>query len=207
MAELLYAADPTRARAWLGRIRPEDRASLPALALYEAREALARGASPDEFRALYARLVRFRDTPEGRAYPRVDETLAEIAGAVSRPKLARVHRDLDFRTRSRRAQPFLRDLESALEGGALSAARDALAKAELLAPASLELAELRMRLALVADDLEGFRRAVAVLRRIAGSPSAAIALENRLRAEHGLPLLPRLAPELLVGSAPAPPTD
>jgi spermidine synthase len=197
--ELLYESDAERARMWLEKIPAAERGGFPQLALYEAREALARGASLDELSAHYERVIAFRDSPEGRAHPGVDEDLARIADALGRPTTSRMHRDADFATRSRRAGPYLRALEEAIEARDAGAARSSLARVEALLPVSVEVAELRARLAFIENNPAGFERAVAMLRRVTPTLSRAIAIENRLRAEYGLPLLPQSPPERLFG--------
>ena len=189
--ELLYEVDRPGAYRLLSGLPPEARGAFPRLSLYDALATLDHQADGRTLGDHYDRILAFRDTRDGRTHPRTEDALARLADALGRTSAARAHRDLDLRARTARAQTYLSAAETALEADDLSEVRSALTRVEALLPASLRAAELRARVALAEDNAPAFGDAMRRVRSLTPTIEGGITIENRLRAEHALPLLPQ----------------
>ena len=194
--------DEVRAYEWLQRIPEAERSAFPRVALYQAKAALRRGERGSALEPLLASLSRFRATVEGRQLPGVAAVLAELAQAAGRPRLAAIHAEADRAERHRRAAPLLDHARAGLAEGHFDAATQALSQATSLVPGSPELLELQARVAAARGDAKGAERALGVLRSQASSAPQAIAHENSLRRDLGLPLLPLLDADEILAAAP-----
>jgi hypothetical protein len=174
------------------------------VALFAARAALREGAPPAALRERRAALERYRDTVEGRNFPGVEDTLAELARALGDAPAAAFHADAGRRERAAAAPAALERARAAFAAGRLDEAAGALDEMDRLAPGSPDALELRVRLALTRRDRRALEAAFAALRRAAPSLSEGVAAENRLRLALGLPLLPEEAPEVLAAAPAAP---
>jgi hypothetical protein len=198
----LHAEDPGAARRWFARIPEAERARFPRLAAFEAKAALDRGVGPAAARAHLDAVLRYRDTEEGRRVRGLAAVASELARAAGEADLARTLADEDHRERLARAEPRLRAARRALAKGDLAAADAALSASEAFVPGDPRGAELRARTAAAGGDRAGAEAALAELRGAAPTLARAVAAENRLRAELGLPLLPdRAAAALLAPEA------
>ncbi len=197
-----HHVDAARAWPWLDRVPAEVRGDFPRFAFYDAQRSLAADAGRDELRDRWDALLAWRDTRAGRSFPGVDATLAELAEALGDRVRARAHRDADARTRHARASAARRRAEQALNRGELEAAAEALGAAGRDAPGHPGALELAVRLAVARRDPSALEQAFAALRHWAPGIDDAVALENRLRDQAGLPLLPERPPEELIATAP-----
>jgi spermidine synthase len=200
----LHPVDRAGAWAWFERIPAAERGRYPRLAYYRAERALDERHPPDVLRARRRELERFRDTEEGRRWPGVDALLARLAEATGDVEGARRFADAAHRERLRRAEPALARAREALGRGALGTARTALEDAEALAPDDPRALWLRAEIALRGREPAAVAEALRRLRRAAPSLAEGVGAENRLRAAHGLPLLPDLPAEALAAQDAAP---
>ncbi len=196
-ARSLDHVDPEAALAHVARIPEADRAEFPRLALFEARRALREGRTGPGLGPLLAELDRFRMSDEGRALPGVALVQSELARAAGDVRGAAGLREIDRAERARSAEPYAQRARFALAEGRLAEAGAALRHAAGLMPGDAELARLGARLAAARGDVAAAERALRVVAAAAPSPGAAVGIENRLRRELGLPLLPPVSAELL----------
>lgn len=198
----LHPVDPSGAWTWFERIPASQRGEYPRLAYYAAARALREGAAEDSLRPHLTALQAYLETDEGRSYPGAHELAARLAWAVGDARSARAHADADGRARAERASAHFRQAESALAAGHYDAARDALRRAEPLAPGDSRTATLAAELGIATGDSRTTARALAELRRWAATSEQGIRAENHFRTRHGLSLWP--APPLPHGSPPPP---
>jgi spermidine synthase len=182
--------DASEAARWFARIPERNRDRFPGLALHAAPRALASGRDADELRSAYRDLLDYRQDALGWSASGIDELLSELARAIGDPQRARIHAEQGRRARADRAQPALERARKALRRGETEEASAALAEAAELLPGNPEVEQMRARVAAARGDPLAARRALVSLRGSARSAREAIAAENRLRLELGLPLLP-----------------
>jgi spermidine synthase len=189
-ARALDRLDAEAAWTWIGRIPEAERGRFPQIALYEAKAALRRGERGEAIRGAFQTLRRFRETEEGRALGGVNAVMAELAEAAGDHWAARAFREVDYRERAAKAEPWVRKASSALQEQRLEEAEESLARAEALVPTDAKVLLLKARLALVREDGAGLEATLAQLRAWAPTLAGAVTAENRFRMESGLPLLP-----------------
>ncbi len=190
--------DEARAWAWIERIPEAERGDYPRIAWFEAKAALREGRQGAELVPLLVSLSQFRRSVEGRRLPGVAEVLVALARAAGRPDLAAIHAEAHRAEQQRAAAPVIARARAALDDARLSDVMQALSELAGIWPGSPELLELRARLAAAVGDDRAAGQALRVVRAQASGPDQAIARENALRRELGLPLLPRLeADEIL----------
>jgi len=197
-ARFLLVNDEKAALAWLERVPADRRDDLPELAPARAARALALGESSERLEARYEDLLAWRDTRRGRVEPGTSRLLADLAEALGRRRDALLWSDLDLREREGRGLRLLSQAARSHAAGDAKAAAALLDGAERLLPGDRRVAQLALRVAASQGDLAEVSRRLATLRRGAPSLAAAIAEENRLRAELGIPLLPQQPPEALI---------
>jgi len=193
-ARAYYQVDPRLAAQWAEKIAAKDRSRFPRLVVYEAERALAAGADPAELRRLFAELLRYRDTEEGRERTWINALVGRFAAALGDDRASRRYADLDHDGRETRALPILQRAADAIGQGNTDEAGRAIVEAEELLPGSARVADLRVRLAAKRSDPRALVQAFADVRAAASTIAAGISAENTLRLELGLPLLPMLPP-------------
>ena len=202
----LFRVNRTRARSWFARIAPEHRATFPRLAWFEAEYLLEDGAPPAALRDARSHLLRYRNTEDGRRRAEVDETLARLAERLGEHGEARRWRSSAAARRQATARSLLDRARAAWHAGRLAEARSFLDRSESEDPGQVAAAELRARIAAAVGDRDELLTALRTLRSLIPDLRDAVAAENRLRAELGLPLLPPRSAEALVGDPPPLPT-
>ncbi|MDX1650783.1 MAG: hypothetical protein R3263_13100, partial [Myxococcota bacterium] len=194
-------SDPEAAWAWFARIPPAERDAWPRIAYFEALHALRRGASPAALRAHRERLLRFWDTPEGRGHPGVPQALADLSEALGEPAPARAFADAAARQREARARQLQGRIATALGAGETAQARTLLTELQALAPGHPATIQARTRVARATGSRRELAAVLAERRLWAPDLEGAIAEENQLRRDLGLPLLPPLEAEELARRA------
>jgi uncharacterized protein HemY len=111
--------------------------------------------------------------------------------------------DAAYRERATRAEPWLGRAAAHVAKGELPGAWAALAQASGLLPGDPRIARLRAEIAMRRGETRSLEAALGDLRTTAPTLTQAVLDENRLRAAHGMPLLPdREAERLVSGDAP-----
>jgi len=200
-ARATYPTDPEAVPSWIERIPTAERVRFPRLAFYQAESALRKGASEAELREHYDALIAYRETPDGRQYPGVENALGRLALSLGLERAARGFLDADAAKRKQRAAPLLAATRRALAANRPEEAARTLVQARMLVPGSAEGIELAARLAAIRKDETALNTAFEELRAWAPALDAAIALENQLRLRLQLELLPQEPSEQLVAQS------
>jgi spermidine synthase len=193
-ARAYHHVDPALAASWGHKIAAKDRARFPRLVVYEAERALATHANPEDLRDLLTRLLRYRDTNEGREHLPLNAVAGELAAALGDEPAARRYADLDHAAREARARPTLQAAADAIASGNLDEANKEINEAEELLPGSARVADLQVRLAAKRADARALALAFGNVRAAGVTVADGIAAENMLRMELGLRLLPIFPP-------------
>ncbi len=183
-ARAWHRVDRENAWRWAARIPLGDRDRFPRLALYEAEQALAEGRPRAALTAAYQRLLGYRDTEEGRSFPGVNGTAAELAMRLGDSEAARAYWDADRRDREVAARPLRARLSAAIGRGDLEAAQALLADLRRLAPSDLGTLRASAALALRRGDRVAFEESLAEIERWAPSPRQGLFETRRIRIQN-----------------------
>ncbi len=197
-ARAAFGVSPAGVAEWIERIPVEERNQYPRLAFYEAQSALTSGESETEIRRHYAKLLAYHETEEGREFPGVDATLGHLARALGHERAARAFLDADSALRRRKASELFDRGRHALDAEQLEEAERTIGAGRQLAPAHPMGFKLAARLAVIRNDDAAIAAIFNELRAFAASLDAAIAAENQMRLQIGLPLLPQRSSEELM---------